>query len=43
MEQDFKDYDYSKSIIGTFDIDNKAQAKEIIKRIKLFEFKNSKI
>lgn len=32
MEQDFKDYDYSKSMIGTFDIDNKAQAKEIIKQ-----------
>ena len=32
MEQDFKDYDYSKSMIGTFDIDNIAQAKEIIKQ-----------
>ncbi|MCE5219681.1 MAG: HipA domain-containing protein [Clostridium sp.] len=32
MEQDFKEYDYSKSMIGTFDIDNKAQAKEIIKQ-----------
>jgi len=25
MEQDFKDYYYSKSMIGTFDIDNKTR------------------
>lgn len=30
MEQDFKDYDYNKSMIGTFDIENKDQAKELI-------------
>lgn len=32
MEQDFKDYDYDKSMIGTFDIENKAQAKEVIQQ-----------
>ncbi len=31
MEQDFINYDYNKSMIGTFDIENKIQAKEIIK------------
>lgn len=32
MEQDFINYDYNKSMIGTFDIENKIQAKEIIKK-----------
>lgn len=30
MEEDLINYDYSKSMIGTFDIDNKLQAKEVI-------------
>lgn len=30
MEEDLINYDYSKSMIGTFDIDNKAQAKEVV-------------
>lgn len=32
MEQDLINYDYNKSMIGTFDIENKIQAKEIIKK-----------
>ncbi|WP_244834498.1 hypothetical protein [Clostridium sp. BJN0001] len=32
LEQDLINYDYNKSMIGTFDIENKIQAKEIIKK-----------
>ena len=32
MEQDLIDYDYNKSMIGTFDIENKIQAREVIKK-----------
>ena len=30
MEDDFINYDYSRSMIGTFDVENRAQAKEIV-------------
>lgn len=30
MEEDLLNYDYNKSFIGTFDIDNKAQAEEVV-------------
>lgn len=30
MEEDIINYDYNKSMIGTFDIDNKAQAEEVV-------------
>lgn len=30
MEEDLISYDYNKSMIGTFDIDNKAQAEEVV-------------
>ncbi|SFC37676.1 hypothetical protein [Clostridium uliginosum] len=30
MEEDLIDYDYNKSMIGTFDVDNKIQAKELV-------------
>lgn len=39
MEQDFVNYDYNKSMIGTFDIENKIQAREIIKK-KPTKYKN---
>ena len=32
MKEDFINYDYNKSMIGTFDIENKIQAKEIVKK-----------
>lgn len=32
MEQDLINYDYNKSMIGTFDIENKIQAREVIKK-----------
>ena len=30
MEEDLINYDYNKSMIGTFDVDNKAQAEELV-------------
>lgn len=32
MEEELLNYDYTKSVIGTFDIDNKAQAEEVIRK-----------